>query len=129
MGRRIARPQLIPECKRRLTAYSCGDMCIEPPTPCRVARTLRRVGELLGDTQCFYSRGRFHFPLGAGWSIAVAPESAGRFRIECCHLSRPRTTLWSLDGEDDHLAGVILELTRMVNSRFRDEMLEKSRLP
>lgn len=101
------------------------DNCTPPPSPCRLARALLLAGALLGDYECFYLRRRFHFVLSAGWSIAISTESAGRFRVEACQLSRPRNTLWSLDGEDEHLAGAILELTAFVEQAKRHEIMER----
>jgi hypothetical protein len=88
--------------------------CAGPPSPCRVARTLTLVGGLLGSSECFYRDGSFHFPLCDEWSIAISPEVAARFRLDACRHSQPRATLWSLDGMDEHLAGVVHELTARI---------------
>lgn len=90
------------------------------PPPCRVARTLIIVGDLLSTDECFYRDGSFHFPRDGGWSIAICPETARRFRLSACYLSQPRVTLWSLDGEDDHLAGIVLELAVLTRQTVRD---------
>jgi hypothetical protein len=88
--------------------------CAGPPSPCRLARTLVLIGRQLGVGECFYSDGRFHFPLEDEWTIAISPEVAARFRLDACRHLRSRVTLWTLDGMDEHLAGVVHELTARI---------------
>jgi len=55
---------------------------------------LRYVGNLLGQDVCWFLRGAFHFKLGNEWTVALSPESAGRFRVDTCHLTASRATKW-----------------------------------
>lgn len=86
------------------------DLLAAPPAIDRTESTLRRVGELLGVERCFFYRGSYHFPLGEGWSIAITPESAGRFCVASCSWSRPVIRYWTHATDDDRLAGLVLEL-------------------
>lgn len=56
---------------------------------------LRYVGDRLGVTLAWYYRGSFHFRLTGDWTLAIKPETPGRLRVETCHLTVPRVTLWT----------------------------------
>lgn len=85
------------------------DLLAAPPAPDRTLRVLRRVGAELGLSRCWVYQRRFHFSLGDGWTIALSPESAGRFRIEVCRWTRPVDTLWALARDDDRLMGLVAD--------------------
>jgi hypothetical protein len=91
------------------------DLLTAPPAPDRTWATLQRVGALLGLTRCWYWNRAYHFPVGdEGWTIAVRPESAGRFRVDGCQWSVPRVTLWALASDEDRLAGAVLDLREQI---------------
>lgn len=72
---------------------------------------LRRVGELLNRDVCWSYLRAYHFQLEQdGWTLAVTPESAGRFRLELCRWTVPRDMLLAFQGDDDRLAGAVDEL-------------------
>jgi hypothetical protein len=89
------------------------------PSCDRVFEVLVAVGELLGARRCYGYQRAFHFVLGDGWSIAISPESANRFRISACRWSRPTATFWIFDGENDRLAAVIARLDTCVADATR----------
>lgn len=77
-----------------------------------IASLLKCVGEMLGVGIAWHHRGRFHFrlPGASGWTIAVSSESAGRVRIDTCHLTEVRDTRWLLAGDRARLAALIAEM-------------------
>lgn len=87
------------------------------PSVDRIWRVLAAVGEQLGARRCFALAGSYYFPLGGRWHIAVAPQSAHRFRISACRGVRPAASLWSTESDDDRLAGVVAELVRLISAR------------
>lgn len=86
------------------------DLLVAPPAPDRTRLVLERMGELLDANVAWLYQRRYHFALGDGWTIALSPESAGRFRLEACRWTRPAATLWARAGDEDRLAGLVLEL-------------------
>lgn len=56
--------------------------------------TLRYIGDLLDVNVCWYHRGRFHFKVNDDRTVAVSYDSAGRFRVENCHLTVPLDRKW-----------------------------------
>lgn len=92
------------------------DLLTAPPAADRTWTMLRAVGDLLGLDRCWLFQRAYHFSLDGhpGWTIAVTPESAGRFRLEACHWSRSRATLWTLADDDARLAGAVLELRAQI---------------
>lgn len=76
------------------------------PSTLDLIGALRFVATLVGD-ECFHHDGRFHFPLdGDEWTLAVVPDSAGRVRLEACHLGRCVDARWA----NVHDRGRITEL-------------------
>lgn len=73
---------------------------------------LVRIAATLGVRRAYWLDGRYHFPMGDGWTISVAAESAGRFRLEACSYSVPRCTLWTSARDRNRLAGLVLELAQ-----------------
>lgn len=65
---------------------------------------LRCVGEALGTTVAYVHAGRFYFRLDSRWSLAISPDSAGRFRLDACQGVRVRATMWARAGDRDRLA-------------------------
>lgn len=83
------------------------------PSPEAISGALRVVGDLLQREVCWLYQRRFHFPLDEdGWTIALAPESAGRLRVEACRWTLPVVTLWAREDDGARLADVVLELAR-----------------
>jgi hypothetical protein len=86
------------------------DLLAAPPAVDRIESTLQLVGELLDVERCFAYRGHYHFPLGAGWSIAITPDSAGRFRVARCSWSRPVVRYWTHARDEDRLEELVRAL-------------------
>lgn len=90
------------------------------PSPEKTYATLLRVACVLGSPRCWLHERRYHFAVADGWTIAVSPESAGRFRLDACRYVRPVTTLWTLAGEDGRLAGCVLALRDQIAALAAD---------
>lgn len=69
------------------------------------------AADVLGLRVCYRHLDRYHFSLGAGRSIALSSESAGRFRVEVCRLCRPVHTMWAFSHDLDRLAGLVRHLS------------------
>lgn len=80
------------------------------PSDREVYAALVDVGRALGLEVAYWHEGRFHFAFDDGWSVAISPESACRFRLEACRWTRPVATLWSLSGDRERLAALVLEM-------------------
>lgn len=66
---------------------------------------------MLGESVCWLYDGSYHFRLPLeGWTLAITPESAHRFRVEACRGTVPAATVWV--GEDDlaRLGAIVHEL-------------------
>lgn len=87
------------------------------PSPEGTRRTLERVGALLGADICWLYRRGYHFLLGDGRSIAIAPESAGRFRVESCEWARTVDTFWVRADDPSRLAEVVLKFAAQSRAR------------
>lgn len=75
---------------------------------------LRYVGDLLGVNVCWYYRGAFHFALpDAGWTVAITPDSADRFRVQSCYLSIARATKWVRVSDRARLASLVRDAEEM----------------
>lgn len=74
------------------------------PNDRSLIETLRFVGERLGTNVAYVHGGRFHFRLDSRWSLAISPDSAGRFRLDVCRGVRDRATMWVRAGDRDRLA-------------------------
>lgn len=105
---------------RNAVASICtGNLAADRPSPERIIDVLTRVGEALGEHVCWLYDGSFHFRLPeAGWTIAVTPESARRFRLESCRATAPRSTVWVLEDDDARLARVVQRLADEVRARL-----------
>jgi hypothetical protein len=80
------------------------------PTRRDTIKALRLVGRTL-DVGCAHQRGgRFYFDLGGGWLLGLSPDDAGRFRVSALYGSTEVATLWSLAGDHDRLAALVLGL-------------------
>jgi len=75
------------------------------------------VGAALDRPVAYFWRGAHHFELDAtgDWTLAVRPDSAGRIRLETCHLAQARATSWSAESD--------LERVRRIALESRDEVL------
>jgi hypothetical protein len=69
---------------------------------------LRAAGAVLGTSVAYHLDGRFHFELAGDWSLALSPETAGRFRLDVCHLARPVASLWCLTRDRERLERLVL---------------------
>lgn len=84
-----------------------------------MAPLLWNILGLVADTleirprKCWYHLGRFHFRLDAEWTIALKPESAGRIRVECCHLTAPCATMWVRVDDLRRLTEIVHELDKV----------------
>jgi hypothetical protein len=98
-------PELKPEPLMRTT-----DLLAAPPALDRIESTLAQVAELLAAERCYTFRRSYHFPLGQGWTIAITPESAARFRVEACKWSRPVVRYWTLATDEARLESLVLDI-------------------
>lgn len=78
------------------------------PTDRSLIAALRFAGDVLGSPAAYVLDGRYHFRLDGRWSVAISPESAGRFRVDVCTGGEIRATLWTLAGDRDRLADLVL---------------------
>lgn len=72
-----------------------------------IVEALRLVGATLDAGAAYWLDGRFHFTLDGDWTLAISPDSAGRFRLDCCHLSRPCASLWVLARDRTRLERLV----------------------
>lgn len=78
------------------------------PTDRQTIEILRFVARVLETDAAYVFEGRFHFRLDSRWSVAISPESAGRFQVSVFRGARHRATLWVLAGDRDRLADLVL---------------------
>jgi hypothetical protein len=71
------------------------------------------AAEILEKDECWSHDGRYHFSLGQGWSIALSAYSGDRIRVEACHLTRIRSTMFALAHRPDRLAGLIRKMSKV----------------
>lgn len=77
---------------------------------------LRSVSDQLGVSVCFYLGGTFHFELGRrGWTLAVKPDSAGRFRVSVCEFAAEVSTKWVSSTDRARLARLVTEATEVID--------------
>lgn len=74
------------------------------PTDRQTVAALIAIRDALGQPAAYWFEGRFHFPLGGSWTLALSPESAGRFQVACCRSGRLVASMWSLADDQDRLA-------------------------
>lgn len=84
------------------------------PSEAQVLRALTAVSRALGERYAYWHKGAYHFTLAEGWTVALTPESADRFRIDACLYGASRSSLWSFSDDLDRLAAVVLGLAREV---------------
>jgi hypothetical protein len=63
---------------------------------------------------CWLYERRWHFSVGAGWTIALSPDSAGRFRLDACRHTRTVHSVWVLPCDRDALVGSVRCLTSVL---------------
>lgn len=73
-------------------------------------QALRVVADALDQPVCWLFKGAYHFVVGDGRTVAVCPESAGRFRLSACAWTRPASTVWVFAEDHARLASLVLEL-------------------
>lgn len=87
------------------------------PSDARVFQALVAVSAELGERYAYWHQGAYHFPTEVdGWTIALTPESADRFRIDACFFGAPATTLWTFSDDLARLAAVVVGLAREVRA-------------
>lgn len=91
---------------------------VAPPDVDTTVRVLRLVGEALGTDDCYWYAGRFHFDVGHPFTLAIAPESAGRFRLEACRWTRPRDTLFSFATDEARLVALARDMRDVVTQQI-----------
>lgn len=81
---------------------------------------IRLLAEALDSEWAYFWRGAHHFPASqdGDWTVAIRTDSAGRIRVETCHLGRVRGTKWSQEGDHGRIVGLALEA--------RDEVLAEA---
>jgi hypothetical protein len=77
------------------------------PSPADTFAALQCIAGELGMHTCWLYQRRWHFSVGEGWTIALSPDSGGRFRIDTCRYTRTMASLWVLAEHRDRLAGVV----------------------
>lgn len=85
------------------------------PTPAETYSALQRIASVFGLNTCWLFQCRYHFSVGAGWTIALSDDSAGRFRLDTCHHTRTVTSAWVLGADHESIAGVALALRDQLN--------------
>lgn len=81
------------------------------PTTAQTVAILRSVRDILGgEVECLWHDGRFHFPLGDGWTLAVSTDSAERFRLDACRSAVVVDSLWLRPGDSARLERVVKSL-------------------
>lgn len=78
------------------------------PTTRETIDALRRVGATLDTSVAYHLDGRFHFALSGDWSLALSPDSAGRFRLDACYRAVPVASLWALARDTERLDRLVL---------------------
>jgi len=86
------------------------------PSEARVFQALVAVANALGERYAYWHQGSYHFTVGDGWTVALTPESADRFRIDGCLFGVARSTLWNFSDDLDRLAAVVVGLAREVRA-------------
>lgn len=77
--------------------------------------TLQFVADLLGVKFCWYYGGRFHFTLGdPDVTLAITPESAGRYCVEICRYAVPGDKKWVTATNRARLAQLVLDATEVM---------------
>ena len=86
------------------------------PTDRDTIRALRLVARAL-DVECaWHRRGVFYFPLSPRFSLAVSPDSAGRFRLSACYGTTETATVWTLAGDRHRLVALAQSLREEVEA-------------
>lgn len=80
------------------------------PTTAETVAALRCLRDALGQDDCYWSEGRFYFPLASDVALALSPDDAGRFRVEACLGMAPLATMWVLARDLDRLGSVAAAL-------------------
>ena len=95
----------------RLCLTDTRDSGADRPDLAATLGALDVVAAALDADVCWLYRGGYHFRLPLDdWTLALTPESAGRFRIEACHRTLPRSTVWVLAHDVARLAHVAREI-------------------
>jgi hypothetical protein len=68
---------------------------------------LEVAADALGAEICWFYRGGFHFKLAGEWTVSIAPETAGRLRVETWWMLLPRDRKWVNTGDHDRLAHLV----------------------
>lgn len=88
------------------------------PTAEQIYAALVHVdGALGGKSECWLFGRRYHFVLDDGWTVAISPDDADRFRLEACRWTLPRDTLWVSSGDHERLAELVIELSGLLAVR------------
>lgn len=87
------------------------------PTGAETYEALLLIASVLGMHSCWLYRRRYHFTVGEGWTIALSPDSAGRFRLDTCRHTRIESSLWVLGDDHASLACVAAALRDQLDVR------------
>lgn len=80
------------------------------PSAVEIHAALQSIAAVFGMHTCWLYQRRYHFSVGAGWTIALSPDSAGRFRLDTCRHTRTVSSLWVLENERVSVAVIALVL-------------------
>jgi hypothetical protein len=78
----------------------------DSPSPAETFAALQCIADVLGLHTCWLYLRRWHFSVGAGWTIALSADSTGRFRLDTCHLIRTVSTVWVLPADRSSLGEI-----------------------
>lgn len=93
------------------------DLIAPAPTPCELREALVRVSDTLEQPVAWVHRGRIHFIVADEWTIAVSAESARRLRLDVCHYTCPRATVWTSIDDHDRLCELVTDLATDLSDR------------
>jgi hypothetical protein len=84
------------------------------PSDAKVFQALLLIGGRLGQRYAYWHRGRYHFEIGAEWSIALSAESAGRLRVDACRHTAVVSSLWTDADDTDRLAVLVVDMREAI---------------
>lgn len=98
------------------------------PSEGETLRALLLLAHELDVSRCYLYRGAVHFSLGHPYTLAIRPESGGRFRVEACVGGERVDSLWTLADDQARLVELARELSALVTpTRDGDRVVQTGR--